>query len=162
MTLLVDLPETLDQKIKAEAQERGCTPEALIVDILAKAFEDDGTPSVAEVVERIKAIPPNPAMVTPPQGSLVEALRNAPSDPDFDLEAWNQEWAAAVKDLERPNLGDAVLTQRQIAMALLQSWRNEQDAEEQKETGAYLQRVLDEDRLSDRKLFPPELRGITW
>jgi hypothetical protein len=23
-------------------------------------------------------------------------------------------------------------------------------------------RVLDEDRLSDRKLFPPELKGQTW
>ena len=30
------------------------------------------------------------------------------------------------------------------------------------ETGEYLIRVLDEDRLSDRKLFPAELKGITW
>ena len=26
----------------------------------------------------------------------------------------------------------------------------------------YLVRVLDEDRLSDRPLFPPELKGVTW
>ncbi|MEH1887225.1 MAG: hypothetical protein V7L19_28570, partial [Nostoc sp.] len=28
--------------------------------------------------------------------------------------------------------------------------------------GEYLIHALDEDRLSDRKLFPVELKGITW
>lgn len=37
-------------------------------------------------------------------------------------------------------------------MRLLQSWR-EGDEKEQQETLAYLQKALDEDRLSDRKLF---------
>ena len=45
---------------------------------------------------------------------------------------------------------------------LLQSWIVEGDAQEQKETGEYLIRSLDEDRLSDRSLFPPELKGVTW
>jgi hypothetical protein len=45
---------------------------------------------------------------------------------------------------------------------LLQSWIVEGDAQEQEETGEYLVRSLDEDRLSDRSLFPPELKGITW
>jgi hypothetical protein len=45
---------------------------------------------------------------------------------------------------------------------LLQSWLVEGDDQEQKETGEYLIRVLDEDRLSSRKLFPAELKGITW
>lgn len=47
-------------------------------------------------------------------------------------------------------------------VALLQSWIDEEDGGEQKETGDYLIRALDEDRLSDRKLFPPELEGVTW
>jgi len=46
--------------------------------------------------------------------------------------------------------------------ALLQSWIEEGDAEEQKETGEYLIQALDEDRLSDRRLFPPGLKGVTW
>ncbi len=46
--------------------------------------------------------------------------------------------------------------------ALFDSWINHGDAEEQKETGEYLIRVLDEDRLSDRKLFPLEKKGQTW
>ena len=45
---------------------------------------------------------------------------------------------------------------------LLQSWIDEDDAEEQQETGEYLIHALDEDRLSDRKLFPAELKGVTW
>jgi hypothetical protein len=40
------------------------------------------------------------------------------------------------------------------AIELLRSWREDGDAEEQRETGEYLMRALDEDRLSDRKLFP--------
>lgn len=47
-------------------------------------------------------------------------------------------------------------------ISLLRSWAEEGDPEEQRETGEYLIRSLDEDRLSDRKLFPPELQGITW
>ncbi|TAG63812.1 MAG: hypothetical protein EAZ28_00310 [Oscillatoriales cyanobacterium] len=45
---------------------------------------------------------------------------------------------------------------------LLQSWMDEENAEEQQETGEYLIQALDEDRLSDRKLFPIELKGVTW
>ncbi len=45
---------------------------------------------------------------------------------------------------------------------LLQSWIDEEDTQAQKETGEYLVRVLDEDRTSARKLFPSELKGVTW
>jgi hypothetical protein len=47
-------------------------------------------------------------------------------------------------------------------VALLQTWIDEEDAEEQRETGEYLIRVLDEDRFSDRPLFPAKLKGVTW
>jgi hypothetical protein len=45
---------------------------------------------------------------------------------------------------------------------LLQTWIDEEDAEEQRETGEYLIRALDEDRLSERPLFPPDLKDVTW
>ncbi|MEM7351262.1 MAG: hypothetical protein AAF657_10680 [Acidobacteriota bacterium] len=51
---------------------------------------------------------------------------------------------------------------RQHAVDLLQSWIDSDDADEQNDTGDYLIRSLDEDRLSDRKLFPRELQGVTW
>lgn len=47
------------------------------------------------------------------------------------------------------------------AVKLLQSWLDDED-DEQQETGQYLIRALDEDRLSDRRLFPLELKGVTW
>lgn len=103
MTLLIDLSETLEKKVKEEAKKYHRTPESLIADIVAKAFEDEVS-SVAEVVARIKATPPNPAMVKPPQGSLAEALRNGPVDPDFDIDEWRSEWAVAEEELKRINL----------------------------------------------------------
>ena len=54
------------------------------------------------------------------------------------------------------------VSRRAQAVALLQSWIDGKDADDQRETGDYLVRVLDEDRLSKRKLFPPELKGQTW
>ena len=50
---------------------------------------------------------------------------------------------------------------REQFAALLQSWL-EEDQEEQKDTFEYLVRSLDEDRPSQRKLFPPALKGISW
>ncbi|MGO8747861.1 MAG: hypothetical protein ACLQNE_17950 [Thermoguttaceae bacterium] len=47
-------------------------------------------------------------------------------------------------------------------LALVRSWMEEDDPDEQKETFEYLVHVLDEDRPSERKLFPPELKGISW
>lgn len=50
------------------------------------------------------------------------------------------------------------------AVALLQSWidADEPEIAEQKATGDFLIQALDADRLSDRKLFPPELKDVTW
>lgn len=47
-------------------------------------------------------------------------------------------------------------------VSLLRSWMDEDDAGEHRETGEYLVTTLDDDRLSNRKLFPPELKGRTW
>lgn len=47
-------------------------------------------------------------------------------------------------------------------VTLLQLWIEESNPEEQQETGEYLIRALDEDRLANRQLFPPELKGVTW
>jgi predicted DNA-binding protein len=51
---------------------------------------------------------------------------------------------------------------RQRAADLLQSWIDQGNADEQRATYEYLTRALDDDRPADRKLFPPDLQGITW
>ncbi|WP_204138251.1 hypothetical protein [Halomicronema sp. CCY15110] len=45
---------------------------------------------------------------------------------------------------------------------MLESWLEDEDVADQQETGEYLVQALDEDRLSERKLFPLEMQGITW
>ncbi|HMV48941.1 MAG TPA: hypothetical protein PLD20_15485 [Blastocatellia bacterium] len=45
--------------------------------------------------------------------------------------------------------------------SFLQSWI-EEDADPQEGYDDEFFRLLDEDRLSDRKLFPPEMKGISW
>lgn len=55
------------------------------------------------------------------------------------------------KLLIEPN--PAQVAANQAAIALLRSWWDEGDEQEQRETLAYLQQVLDEDRFSDRPLF---------
>ena len=48
------------------------------------------------------------------------------------------------------------------AVSLLESWLSDADIEEQKTTGAYLIEALDQDRLSDRLLFPDAMKGKSW
>lgn len=67
------------------------------------------------------------------------------------------EYALALLDKSLPSQ-----ERRTELITLLQTWIDEEDPEEQRETGEYLIRALDEDRLSDRPLFPPELKGVTW
>lgn len=63
----------------------------------------------------------------------------------------------------KPYSDTNLLVQKQLKAAmLLQSWIDDEDVEEQQETGQYLINALDEDRLSERKLFPLELKGVTW
>lgn len=48
------------------------------------------------------------------------------------------------------------------ASALLRTWLEEGDPQEQRETGEYLLHALDEDRPSQRQHFPAELKSVTW
>jgi len=51
---------------------------------------------------------------------------------------------------------------RQETAAMLDQWLEEADEAEDREAYAELTKALDEDRTSHRKLFPPELKGISW
>ena len=58
--------------------------------------------------------------------------------------------------------GESPKDQSQGVGDLIRSWMDEGNTQEQRETIRYLLRALDEDRLSDRKLFPQELKGKSW
>ena len=67
------------------------------------------------------------------------------------------EYALKVLDQHTPSA-----EKRDRAIALLQSWIDADDPNEQKDTGDFLIEALDADRLSDRPLFPPEMKGVSW
>ena len=75
-----------------------------------------------------------------------------------------QEQSLAMEAYALQLLLERISTQDKSAQLvdLLQSWMDDEDDEEQKETGAYLIQSIDADRLSDRPLFPSELKGVTW
>ncbi len=56
--------------------------------------------------------------------------------------------------------GTLLKTPKLSTIDLLQSWIDGEDAEDQKETGDYLIKTLDEDRSSVREFYPTELEGI--
>ena len=104
MTLSIQLSQKLATKLKEEAQQRKVRPEQLAVNILIDFLDDqqdDGIPSVAEVVRQIRSLPKDDRFVSLPEKSLADMLKNAPADPDFDLEQWEAEWEKVEEELEQ-------------------------------------------------------------
>ena len=58
-------------------------------------------------------------------------------------------------------ISEAERERREKAIALLQSWIDEEENSDEAYDDELL-KMLDEDRLSERKLFPPEMKGISW
>jgi prevent-host-death family protein len=65
-------------------------------------------PELVALVERIKAMPPNPAAIHPATASLAELLQNTPEDPDFDLESWTQQWQAIEAEIKAIDRADDI------------------------------------------------------
>jgi hypothetical protein len=102
MTLTITLPEKMAERIQRKAEERHLSAEEITVDLLQGALDHDATfqadpstgykpmsetdddfPTPEEVVARFMALPPESNNVRPVRGSLAEALRNKPTDPNF-------------------------------------------------------------------------------
>lgn len=101
MTVIISIPHDMERKLQHKAQMERVPLEQLIIDLLRDALETETAfPSPEEVVARIQAAPVNPASLRLSSGSLAEALRRAPEDPDFDLSAWNQSWAVVEAEMQ--------------------------------------------------------------
>ena len=91
----------METKLQHKAQTQHRSVEELALDMLGSALEqEEGFPTPEVVVAKIQATPPNPRSIRPARGSLAEALRSAPEDPDFDLASWEREWAAVEADIK--------------------------------------------------------------
>lgn len=105
MPTLIALPDELTTKLQAKAESHRQSLETLVVDILTEAVDEadeDWPPyTLEELVAQIKSMPTDPSNITPPTGSLLEALAaSPPPDPNFDSEAWNREWAKIEQEME--------------------------------------------------------------
>jgi len=107
MAATITLPNEIEIQLQRRAETQRVSVEELALGILGNALETKELfPTPEEVVARIQATPPDPHSIRPAGGSLAEALRNAPDNPDFDLAAWNREWAvvqAEMKAMTRAN-----------------------------------------------------------
>lgn len=105
MSVTITLPDEIANPLQALADAKQVSLNDLVTDLLANVLATEPEEDELEVlVARIKATPPNPASIRPATGSLIEALKNTPEDPDFDLEIWSHEWAkveAEMKAIER-------------------------------------------------------------
>jgi hypothetical protein len=95
MSITITLPDEVQAQLQRAAESQRRSLEELAQDILANAAEaESAAPTAEEIVAKIRATPPNPTSFVAATASLAAALRNAPHDPDFNLAAWEHEWAS--------------------------------------------------------------------
>lgn len=78
-----------------------------------------------------------------------EAIRHGMSLDEYAIQALDE------------SLSKIEQERREKAIALLQSWIEEDESSDDGYDEEFL-KMIDEDRLSERKLFPPEMKGISW
>lgn len=107
MNLTITLPEPLTLALKQRAAQEHKPPVDLALKLLADALEEEEDfPTLEEIVAQIKATPPDPSAIHPPQESLLQLLLDSPPDPNFNLQEWEQEWGhveAEMKAISRAN-----------------------------------------------------------
>ncbi len=109
MTVTITLPDEIETHLKRKARMQYLSVEELALEILSNALEmQESFPSPEEVVAKIKATSPDPRGIRLASGSLAEALRHAPDDPDFDMATWSREWAAVEAEMQAMTRAGAV------------------------------------------------------
>lgn len=107
MALIIELPDAVEDDLREAARQQQVAPEELAIQILKDVLHYDSwesppldpSASLEEVVAMIKQVPPDPRAIRRAKGSLRELLENSPVDPDFDMEAWQREWAKAEEEI---------------------------------------------------------------
>lgn len=102
MSVTITLNDPLVEQLQIRARRQHLQLEELVFAILKDALmptnQDILTPE--DVVAKIRATPPNPQSIHVARGSLRDALRHAPDDPDFDRDAWEQSWVAVEREMK--------------------------------------------------------------
>jgi hypothetical protein len=106
-------------------------------------------PQKATLVDILKEVEQTPQEQWEMLLQVIRQFRQNLKMQPSSTEAWNTVMNQIRN--ENPTQKDA----RDLAVSqLLQSWEDESDEQEQKETWEYIKQALDQDRLSNRPLFP--------
>lgn len=97
MSVTITLPRALAAKMKNAAEARNSSIEELALAILGRAFMSSRSLSPNDVVAETRSA--SPATTPSVNGSLADALRDAPEDPQFNLESWQREWSAVEAEM---------------------------------------------------------------
>jgi hypothetical protein len=100
MTLTITLPHHLAEQLQRKAEEEQLTAEEVAIDLLEEALEELFWHTPEEVVAKIKATPPDPTAIRPAEGSLADALRRLPADPEFNLAEWERQWVSVENEMK--------------------------------------------------------------
>ncbi|MBD1930164.1 hypothetical protein H6F74_28670 [Trichocoleus sp. FACHB-90] len=107
-------------------------------------------PSLSEpVAELLREIQQTPKEYWPNLLQMIRLFRESVTVKPAPSDAW----AKAMDEIKNPDPVEKVARQKALS-DLLKSWEEEGDEQEQTETWEYLRQALDEDRLSNRPLFP--------
>lgn len=110
MTFTITMPDEIATQLKRKARQEHRSVEELAVELLSQALEQEKFwLSPEDVVAKMRALPPNPGGCRSASGSLAEALRQAPEDPDFDLARWEQEWANVETEMRAVTRANATI-----------------------------------------------------
>jgi hypothetical protein len=100
MSITITLPDEIEVQLQRAAESQCRSLEEVALDILANAAGAGSAAATPEdIVAKIRSTAPNPKCVVAATESLAEALRNAPHVADFNLGAWEHEWAAVESEI---------------------------------------------------------------
>lgn len=107
MTLTISLPAEVQVKLKKRADAFKWSEEQMASHLLDTVL-NASLPSLDEIIERVRNLPPSLENRSTSSISLAEALRNAPEDPDFDLAEWTAQWQAVEAEMRAIERADAI------------------------------------------------------
>lgn len=110
MTMLtIQLPDHLVARLRASAAARRQPLDTYLSEVLAEQVAPinwlDESLTFDEALAQFQALPPR--RIQPATRSLAAALNNTVIDPNFDVAAWNQQWADIEAEIKAADATDS-------------------------------------------------------
>lgn len=111
MAITLRLEDPLVTRLEDEARNQGLSVKELALRLLDRALAREEFPmSPEQVVAQLRSMGPESLDTLDARGAefdgLLEEMRSAPVDPDFDVSAWQQQWDRVRAELRRSDRMD--------------------------------------------------------